>query len=88
MKRSTSMMIAVALVALTAGSLMPASSMGAKVSLPTSHMIANIPYHEQLNGLSCGAGSLEMVLDYWGPDIDQKEIMNCGQDLVHGDMDT
>ena len=79
MKRSIKMMIALALVVLTAGSLMPASSVDAKVSLPTSHMIANIPFHEQLNGLSCGAGSLEMVFDYWGPDIDQKEVMNVAR---------
>lgn len=72
-------MIAVALGLLMAVPLMPTLSAGGRTSLPTSHMIANIPYHEQLNGLSCGAGSLEMVLDYWGPDIDQKEIMNVAR---------
>ena len=72
-------LISIALVGLVTGSLVPAVSAGSKTSLPTSHMIANIPYHEQLNGLSCGAGSLEMVFDYWGPDVDQKEIMNVAR---------
>jgi len=84
MKRSTNMMIAIALGVLMAGSLMPDISAGARTSLPTSHMIANIPYHQQMNGLSCGAGSLEMVFDYWGPDVDQKEIMNVARTSVMG----
>jgi len=42
-------------------------------------MIANVPWHQQLNGLSCGAALLEIVFDYWGPDIDQKEIMNVAR---------
>ncbi len=79
MKPLARMMISVALVVLVAGSLVPAVSAEGNSQLPRSHMIANIPYHEQLNGLSCGAGSLEMVFDYWGPDIDQKEIMNVAR---------
>ena len=64
---------------LVSGSLVPAVAAGGNSSLPTSHMIANIPFHQQLNGLSCGAGSLEMAFDYWGPDVDQKEIMNVAR---------
>jgi hypothetical protein len=51
----------------------------AKTALPRAHMIAGVPWHEQLNGLSCGAASLEIVFDYWGPDIDQKEVMNVAR---------
>jgi len=51
----------------------------AKATLPRAHMIANVPWHQQLNGLSCGAASLEIVFDFWGPDIDQKEIMNVAR---------
>ena len=43
-----------------------------------THMIT-VPWHQQLNALSCGAASLEIVLDYWGPDISQKEIMNVAR---------
>jgi hypothetical protein len=76
--------ISMALVAMVALSLMPAVNAGEKESLPVSHMIGNIPFHQQMNGLSCGAGSLEMVFDYWGPDIDQKEIMNVARVSVNG----
>lgn len=44
-----------------------------------AHMILNVPWHQQLNGLSCGAAALEIVFDYWGPDINQKEIMNVAR---------
>lgn len=45
---------------------------------PEAYMIT-VPWHQQLNALSCGAASLESVFDYWGPDIDQKEIMNTAR---------
>jgi hypothetical protein len=44
-----------------------------------AHMITNVPWHQQLNALSCGAAALEIVFDYWGPDINQKEIMNVAR---------
>lgn len=44
-----------------------------------AHMIANVPWHQQLNALSCGAAALETVFDYWGPNIGQKEIMNVAR---------
>ncbi len=68
------------------GSMIAASSLGqivvmatARTTIPRTHMIAGVPWHEQMNGLSCGAASLEIVFDYWGPDIDQKEIMNVAR---------
>jgi len=79
LRKITKIVVSIALAVLFAGALMPAVNVEGKPSLPTSHMIAGIPYHEQLNGLSCGAGSLEMVFDYWGPDINQKEIMNVAR---------
>jgi len=47
--------------------------------LPSAHIIAGVPWHQQLNALSCGAAALETVFDYWGPDIDQKEVMNVAR---------
>lgn len=47
--------------------------------LPSAHIITSVPWHQQLNGLSCGAAALETVFDYWGPDIDQKEVMNVAR---------
>lgn len=52
--------------------------------LPSSHMIENVPFHKQLTGVLCGAGSLEMVFDYWGPDIDQKEIADVARTSSSG----
>ncbi|MHB8119856.1 MAG: hypothetical protein ACYDHX_14220 [Methanothrix sp.] len=46
---------------------------GFSAGLPSSHMIANVPWHQQMNGLFCGEGILEGVYDYYGPDINQKE---------------
>jgi hypothetical protein len=48
-------------------------------SLPVSHIIPNVPWHDQLNGLFCGPGSLEIVFDYWGADIPQKPIANVAR---------
>jgi hypothetical protein len=52
--------------------------------LPSSHMIANVPWHQQMNGLFCGEGVLEGVYDYWGPDIDQKQIANVARSSSAG----
>ncbi len=47
--------------------------------LPPAHMIANVPWHQQLNALECGEGALETVYDYWGTDIDQKQIADVAR---------
>lgn len=52
--------------------------------IPQSHMIANVPWHQQMNGLFCGEGVLEGVYDYWGPDIDQKQIANVARSSSAG----
>ncbi|MBN1236732.1 MAG: C39 family peptidase [Methanotrichaceae archaeon] len=53
-------------------------------SLPSTHMIANIPWHQQMNGLFCGEGVIEIVYDYFGPDIDQKQIANVARSSSAG----
>ena len=52
--------------------------------LPESYMIENVIWHKQITGISCGAGSLEIVFDYWGPDIDQKEIADVARTSSSG----
>jgi hypothetical protein len=47
--------------------------------LPSAHIIANIPWHQQQNALECGEGALEIVFDYWGEDIDQKQIADVAR---------
>jgi hypothetical protein len=56
---------------------------GAEAGLPSSHMIA-VPWHQQMNGLFCGDGVLEEVYDYWGPDVDQKQIANVARSSSAG----
>lgn len=56
----------------------------AETALPTAYMISDVPWHKQITGISCGAGSLEIVFDYWGPDIDQKEIADVARTSSSG----
>ena len=47
---------------------------------PSSYDIANVPYHVQLTAYNCGPAASEMVMDYYGPDIDQEDVAdvaNC-----------
>jgi len=61
-----------------------AAATAEKTTLPNSHIIAAIPWNQQFNGLSCGAASLGIVFDYWGPSIDEKEIMNVARSSSMG----
>lgn len=51
----------------------------AKPAIPSAHQIANVPWHRQINGLFCGDGSLEIVFDLWGPDVNQRAIANVAR---------
>jgi hypothetical protein len=56
---------------------------GASFRYPSSHDITGVPYHVQLTSYNCGPAAAEMVMDYYGPDIDQEEIAdvaNCRSD--------
>jgi Peptidase_C39 like family len=57
---------------------------GESAGLPSSYMIANVPWHQQMNGLFCGEGVLEGVYDYYGPDISQKEIADVARSSSAG----
>ncbi len=57
---------------------------GGSTGLPPSHMIENVPWHQQMNGLFCGEGVLEGVYDYYGPDIDQKAIADVARSSSAG----
>lgn len=37
-------------------------------------VIPSVPYHHQINEYYCGPAALEMIFDYYGPDISQNEI--------------
>ncbi len=85
MKILSSLAIAAVLIQcfLIAGFAEDAKARG-NAALPSSHMIANVPWHQQMNGLFCGEGVLEGVYDYYGPDINQKEVANVARSSSAG----
>ncbi len=48
---------------------------------PPAYDIPDVPYHSQETSYWCGPASLEMLFDYWGEDIPQREIA----DVVNAD---
>jgi hypothetical protein len=63
---------------LGAVAMMVVPSAGAEV-LPASAFIDGVPLYQQIDAKGCGAVSLQMVFDYWGEFIDQKEIYNAAR---------
>lgn len=74
-------LIALSLLAMASAADPEANTGG---GLPSSYMIANVPWHQQMNGLFCGEGVLEGVYDYWGPDIDQKQVADVARSSSSG----
>lgn len=56
--------------------MVPSSAVSA---IPESYMIEGVPLYQQIDAKGCGAVSLQMVFDYYGPFIDQKEIYNAAR---------
>jgi len=48
-------------------------------SRPVSYEIQNVPYHRQINDYTCGCASMEMVFEHYGPDIDQRAIIDVAR---------
>ena len=51
----------------------------AEDSLPSSCLIEGVPLYQQIDAKGCGAVSLQMVFEYYGPFIDQREIYNAAR---------
>ena len=60
---------------------MACSCMGvlAEDSLPSSCLLEGVPLYQQIDSKGCGAVSLQMVFEYYGPFIDQREIYNAAR---------
>lgn len=67
------------LVCLGLALLLAAPSIGGSGGLPVSYRIEGVPLYQQIDARGCGAASLQMVFDYWGPFIDQREIYNAAR---------
>lgn len=55
------------------------SSVAAAGGMPVSYKIEGVPLYQQIDARGCGAASVQMVLDYYGPFIDQREIYNAAR---------
>jgi hypothetical protein len=49
-----------------------------------SGTLLSVPYHHQITSYYCGPASLEMVFDYYGPDISQLEIADAARTIHEG----
>lgn len=43
-------------------------------ALPARYVIEDVPLWQQVDAFSCGASAAQMVMDYWGPFVDQNEV--------------
>jgi hypothetical protein len=50
---------------------------------PGAYNIPGVPYHFQITSWYCGPASLQMVMDYWGEEIDQDDIADVANDIVN-----
>lgn len=57
--------------------LLPVVSAGQAV--PSTYEIEGVPLYQQIDASGCGAASLQMVFDYYGPFIDQMEIYDAAR---------
>jgi hypothetical protein len=48
-------------------------------SMPSEAFIDGVPLYQQIDAKGCGAVSLQMVFDYYGEFIDQREIYNAAR---------
>ena len=48
-------------------------------TLPMRHHINNVKQYNEVTGLNCGPASLESVFNYFGPDINQREIADVAR---------
>ena len=58
-------------------SMVPASVMA--TALPTEYKIEGVPLYQQIDAKGCGPAALQMIFDYCGEFVDQKEIYNAAR---------
>ncbi|MGD8628651.1 MAG: C39 family peptidase, partial [bacterium] len=49
---------------------------------PPAYNIPGVPYHFQITSWYCGPASLQMVMDYWGEEVNQNDIADVANDVV------
>jgi hypothetical protein len=58
-------------------SMAPASVMA--TALPVEYKIEGVPLYQQIDAKGCGPAALQMIFDYYGEFVDQKEIYNAAR---------
>jgi len=58
-------------------SFAPASALA--TDLPSSYKIEGVPLYQQIDAKGCGPVALQMIFDYYGEFIEQKEIYNAAR---------
>jgi hypothetical protein len=49
---------------------------------PPAYNIPGVPYHFQITSWYCGPASLQMMMDYWGEEVNQHDIADVANDVV------
>lgn len=68
-----------ALSAVLLGLIMLLPVVSAGQTIPGAYKIQGVPLYQQIDARGCGAGSLQMVFDYYGPFVDQMEIYDAAR---------
>lgn len=58
-------------------SFAPASALA--TALPSDYKIEGVPLYQQIDAKGCGPAALQMIFDYYGEFVDQKEIYNAAR---------
>jgi len=77
--RTTHLSVAIVVGVLVALALPSLASAAGAGKIPSRYVIANVPLWQQQQALGCGAASAQMVMDYWGPFVDQREVYNAAR---------
>ncbi len=55
----------------------------AGATTPDAYLIDDVPFYQQIQSVGCGAAATQMVLDYWGPFVNQKSVYDAAR-TFHG----
>ena len=61
------------------GSMMLLPVVAVGETIPSAYWVEGVPLYQQIDAKGCGAASLQMVFDYYGPFIDQMEIYDAAR---------
>ena len=69
----------VALSSVLLGLMMMFPIANAGQAMPSAYKVEGVPLYQQIDASGCGAASLQMLFDYYGPFVDQMEIYDAAR---------